>query len=106
MQIRGGTAGKKVRAAAATTLHTHGHVHPTRAAAAGEDFTGAANRDAVAYWSDWRPDDVGAVNGRRCIRVVASMFLQVDQLCRQEAVAAVVNAVTEAMVEKRVDTQG
>ncbi len=58
------------------------------------------------YWPDWRPDDAGAVNGRRCIRVIASMFLQVDQLCHQEAVAAVMNAVTEAMVEKRVDTQG
>ncbi|MBV9059276.1 MAG: maleylpyruvate isomerase N-terminal domain-containing protein [Pseudonocardiales bacterium] len=61
----------------------------------------AADRDAVTYWQDWRPDDVGAANGRRFTRVVASMFLQIDQLCRLylETATAVVNAASCALVD-------
>ncbi|MGW7191815.1 maleylpyruvate isomerase N-terminal domain-containing protein, partial [Streptomyces sp. NPDC054838] len=41
----------------------------------------APDRDAVSYWADWGPDPLGAANGRRFNRVVASMFLHVEQLC-------------------------
>ena len=68
----------------------------------------AADRDAVTYWQDWRPDDVGAANGRRFTRVVASMFLQIDQLRRLylETATAVVNAASCALVDGHVETQG
>ncbi|MFJ8142265.1 maleylpyruvate isomerase N-terminal domain-containing protein [Streptomyces sp. NPDC096013] len=66
------------------------------------------DRDAVTYWEDWRPDPVGAANGRRFTRVVASMFLRVDQLCElySETAAAVVNAAASAAVDQPVATQG
>ncbi|MFJ6723139.1 maleylpyruvate isomerase N-terminal domain-containing protein [Streptomyces sp. NPDC091259] len=53
---------------------------------------GMPDRDAVTYWADWRPGTVGAANGRRYNRVVASMFLHVEQLCElyAETAAAVV----------------
>jgi len=41
---------------------------------------GPADRDAVTYWQDWRPNPVGAANGRRWSRVGASMFLDFRQL--------------------------
>lgn len=52
------------------------------------------DRDAVTYWEDWRPEPVGAANGRRFNRVVASMFLRVGQLCElySDTTAAMVHA--------------
>ncbi|WP_190183764.1 maleylpyruvate isomerase N-terminal domain-containing protein [Streptomyces cirratus] len=66
------------------------------------------DRDAVTYWEDWRPEPVGAANGRRFNRVVASMFLQVDQLCElySETVAAMVDAAAGASAGRPVATQG
>ncbi|WP_053703389.1 hypothetical protein [Streptomyces sp. WM6368] len=66
------------------------------------------DRDAVTYWEDWRPDAVGAANGRRFTRVVASMFLHVDQLCElySQTVAAVVDAAAGAAPDQYVATQG
>lgn len=67
-----------------------------------------ADRDAVTYWQDWRPDDIGAANGRRFTRVVASMFLRIEQLREWylETAQAVVNAAATAAVEDRIETQG
>lgn len=42
--------------------------------------SGPPDRDAVTYWRDWRPNPLGAANGRRWIRVSASMFLDFGQL--------------------------
>lgn len=69
---------------------------------------GVPDRDAVTYWADWRPGTVGAANGRRFNRVVASMFLHVEQLCElyAETVAAVVHAAAGAAVDRPVATQG
>lgn len=66
------------------------------------------DRDAVSYWTDWRPEPVGAAAGRRFTRVVASMFLQVDQLCTwySETAAAAVNAAAGAAGGQLVATQG
>ncbi|WP_079403202.1 maleylpyruvate isomerase N-terminal domain-containing protein [Streptomyces sp. 3211] len=66
------------------------------------------DRDAVTYWEDWRPDAVGAANGRRFTRVVASMFLHVDQLCElySQTVAAVVDAAAGVAPDQYVATQG
>jgi hypothetical protein len=69
---------------------------------------GAADRDAVTYWSDWAPDPDGAARGRRHTRVVASLFLVWDQLRSQyvETVAAVRHAAAAADPTVRVRTQG
>lgn len=66
------------------------------------------DRDAVTYWEDWRPEPVGAANGRRFNRVVASMFLRVDQLCElySGTAAAMVNAAAGAAADQPVATQG
>lgn len=40
----------------------------------------APDRDAASYWGDWGPDPFGAANGRRFVRVVASMFGEWTQL--------------------------
>ncbi|MEU6894658.1 maleylpyruvate isomerase N-terminal domain-containing protein [Streptomyces sp. NPDC046557] len=68
----------------------------------------APDRDAVGYWADWRPGTVGAANGRRFNRVVAGMFLHVEQLCElyAETAAAVVDAATGAALDRPVATQG
>ncbi|MFF0187573.1 maleylpyruvate isomerase N-terminal domain-containing protein [Streptomyces sp. NPDC005244] len=69
---------------------------------------GPADRDAVTYWQDWRPDSVGAANGRRWARVSASMFLHFDQLrdLYLETAAGTVTAAAEADPERHVATQG
>lgn len=68
----------------------------------------AVDRDAITYWQGWRADNVGAANGRRFTRVVASMFLQVDQLRELylQTATAVLNAAPSATVEDRIETQG
>ncbi|MFD8388009.1 maleylpyruvate isomerase N-terminal domain-containing protein [Streptomyces sp. NPDC059680] len=67
-----------------------------------------ADRDAVTYWQDWRPDTLGAANGRRWVRVNASMFLDFGQLqgLYLETLAAVVRAAEAADPARRVGTQG
>lgn len=67
-----------------------------------------ADRDAVTYWQDWRPEPESAANGRRFTRVVAGMFLHVDQLCElySETTAAVVHAAAGAAADQLVATQG
>ena len=69
---------------------------------------GPADRDAATYWRDWRPDDVGAANGRRFTRIVASMLLQVNQPRELylETAQAVVKAAATATVEDLIATQG
>jgi Mycothiol maleylpyruvate isomerase N-terminal domain len=69
---------------------------------------GPADRDAVTYWQDWRPDSVGAANGRRWSRVGASMFLHFHQLRELyvETAAATVTAAAAADTERRISTQG
>ena len=70
----------------------------------------AADRDAVRYWADWQPDPAGtaAASGRRFTRVVASMFLHVEQLRELyvETAAAVVRAAADADPGRLVATQG
>jgi uncharacterized protein (TIGR03083 family) len=68
----------------------------------------APDRDAVTYWQDHQPSDVGAANGRRFTRVVASMFLKVDQLRELylETAAAVVTAAAVTVPEESLATQG
>ncbi|NUS75408.1 MAG: hypothetical protein HOV70_04310 [Streptomyces sp.] len=69
---------------------------------------GPADRDAVTYWRDWRPDPVGAANGRRWIRVGASMFLDFGQLRELylETAAATVTAAAATAPDRLVATQG
>ncbi|WP_228048483.1 maleylpyruvate isomerase N-terminal domain-containing protein [Streptomyces justiciae] len=69
---------------------------------------GPADRDAVTYWRDWRPDPVGAANGRRWSRVGASMFLDFRQLRELylETAAATVHAAEAAAQDRLVATQG
>ena len=70
--------------------------------------TGEVDRDAVTYWTDWTPDETAAANGRRYVRVGASMFLLWDQLrdlCLDTA-AAVAHAVAHADPAQPVRTQG
>jgi hypothetical protein len=69
---------------------------------------GPVDRDAVTYWRDWRPDSVGAANGRRWVRVSAGMFLDFSQLrdLYQETVAATVTAAAAADPARPVGTQG
>ena len=70
----------------------------------------AADRNAVTYWSDWQPDPtgVGAAAGRRFTRVVASMFLHVEQLRELylETAAAVIHAAETVKPEGLIATQG
>ncbi|MBY8882301.1 maleylpyruvate isomerase N-terminal domain-containing protein [Actinacidiphila acidipaludis] len=69
---------------------------------------GPADRDATTYWADWRPDTTGAANGRRYVRVCASMFLVFDQLRELylETAAAVVTAAAQADPGRLIATQG
>ncbi|MEE4540528.1 maleylpyruvate isomerase N-terminal domain-containing protein [Streptomyces sp. V4-01] len=69
---------------------------------------GPADRDAVSYWADWRPDTAGAANGRRYARVCAGMFLVFDQLraLYLETAAAVVTAAGRADPRALAGTQG
>ncbi|GGW70758.1 maleylpyruvate isomerase [Streptomyces lucensis JCM 4490] len=69
---------------------------------------GPADRDAVTYWQDWRPNTTGAANGRRWARVNASMFLDFGQLrgLYLETLAAVVHAARAADPARHVTTQG
>lgn len=66
------------------------------------------DRDAVTYWQDWRPNPVGAANGRRWARVNASMFLDFGQLrdLYLETLAALVHAAAVTDPARRVATQG
>ncbi|CAM5597609.1 maleylpyruvate isomerase N-terminal domain-containing protein [Streptomyces aurantiogriseus] len=66
------------------------------------------DRDAVTYWQDWTPDPAGAANGRRRVRVNASMFLDFDQLrgLYLETTAATVTAAAAADLARPVATQG
>ncbi|MGW1071133.1 maleylpyruvate isomerase N-terminal domain-containing protein [Streptomyces aureus] len=70
--------------------------------------SGPADRDAVTYWQDWKPDTAGAANGRRWARVSASMFLDFHQLRELylETAAATVTAAALADPERHVSTQG
>jgi hypothetical protein len=70
--------------------------------------TQAPDRDGITYWKDWAPDPVGAANGRRFTRVVASMFLQWPQLQELflETTAAVASAARGAAPDLCVATQG
>ncbi|MFE5399902.1 maleylpyruvate isomerase N-terminal domain-containing protein [Streptomyces sp. NPDC056580] len=67
-----------------------------------------ADRDAVTYWTDWRPDAPGAANGRRWARVSASMFLDFGQLrdLYTQTVTAAGHAAACADPAARVATQG
>jgi hypothetical protein len=69
---------------------------------------GEPDRDAVSYWSDWAPDEAGAAQGRRHVRVGASMFLVWDQLrdLYLETASAVVEAASRADAAALVRTQG
>nr|WSY57591.1 hypothetical protein OG999_02670 [Streptomyces sp. NBC_00886] len=70
--------------------------------------SGPADRDAVTYWQDRRPDPVGAANGRRWSRVGASMLLdfrQLREVCLETA-AATVTAAAATDPALRVSTQG
>jgi uncharacterized protein (TIGR03083 family) len=69
---------------------------------------GPADRDAVTYWQDWRPNPVGAANGRRWSRVGASMFLDFRQLraLYLETATATVTAAAAADPDLLVSTQG
>src|SRR3954453_3533284 len=66
------------------------------------------DRDAVTYWLDWAPDPVGTANGRRYVRVAASMFSDWEQL--RDLYVATATAVSEALAnfppDRRVRTQG
>ncbi|MFF9151601.1 maleylpyruvate isomerase N-terminal domain-containing protein [Streptomyces sp. NPDC014846] len=69
---------------------------------------GDTDRDAVTYWRDWRPYTTGAANGRRWVRVNASMFLDFGQLrdLYLDTLAAAVHAADAADPARRVATQG
>ncbi|MFF9091380.1 maleylpyruvate isomerase N-terminal domain-containing protein [Streptomyces sp. NPDC014991] len=69
---------------------------------------GPADRDAVTYWRDWRPDTAGAANGRRWVRVNGSMFLDFGQLrgLYLETLAAAAHAAATARPGTLVATQG
>ncbi|MGW3328857.1 maleylpyruvate isomerase N-terminal domain-containing protein [Streptomyces virginiae] len=69
---------------------------------------GPVDRDAVTYWSDWRPGNEGAANGRRWARVSAGMFLHFHQLrgLYLETAAATLNAATATDPGLLVSTQG
>ncbi|MFI6035046.1 maleylpyruvate isomerase N-terminal domain-containing protein [Streptomyces sp. NPDC051315] len=66
------------------------------------------DRDAVTYWHNWSPAPVGAANGRRWVRVSASMFLDFGQLrdLYLETAAATVTAAAAADLARPVSTQG
>jgi hypothetical protein len=66
------------------------------------------DRDGATYWLDWAPDPVGAANGRRFVRVAASMFSDWDQLrdLYLETAAAVPEALAGLAPDRRVRTQG
>lgn len=66
------------------------------------------DRDGATYWTDWAPDPVGAAAGRRYVRVLASMFLELDALrgLYLETSAAVVRAASAAQPDAVVATQG
>lgn len=69
------------------------------------------DRNAVTYWADWRPtpsSSAGAASGRRFARVVAGMFLHVDQLCESyvETARAAAHAASGADPRQPVATQG
>jgi Mycothiol maleylpyruvate isomerase N-terminal domain len=66
------------------------------------------DRDAVTYWQDWGPDEQSAANGRRHVRVAASMFLVWDQLrdLYLETAHAVLHAADHATPSATVRTQG
>ncbi|GAA2647912.1 MULTISPECIES: maleylpyruvate isomerase N-terminal domain-containing protein [Streptomyces] len=69
---------------------------------------GPADRDAVTYWSDRRPDREGAANGRRWARVSAGMFLHFGQLrgLYLETAAATLNAAAATDPGLLLSTQG
>src|SRR3954447_3504461 len=62
------------------------------------------DRDAVTYWLDWAPDPVGTANGRRYVRVAASMFSDWEQL--RDLYVATATAVSEALASLPPDRRG
>ncbi|MFI2205355.1 maleylpyruvate isomerase N-terminal domain-containing protein [Streptomyces sp. NPDC020192] len=66
------------------------------------------DRDAVTYWQDWAPNTTGAANGRRWVRVSATMFLDFGQLrgLYLETLAAAVHAAEATDPARPVATQG
>lgn len=69
---------------------------------------GAPDTDAVSYWEDWKPDRPGAANGRRWVRVSASMFPEFGQIrdVYLETSAAAIVAAAEVKPDQAVTTQG
>lgn len=67
-----------------------------------------ADRNSVTYWQNFQPNTVGAANGRRWVRVSASMFLDFGQLrdLYLETAAATLTAASAADPERLVATQG
>lgn len=67
-----------------------------------------ADRNSVTYWQQFRPGTVGAANGRRWVRVGASMLLDFGQLRELylETAAATVVAASAADPDRIVATQG
>jgi uncharacterized protein (TIGR03083 family) len=70
--------------------------------------SGPADRTAVTYWQDWRPDEDGAADERRRVRVSASLFQDWRQLRDRylETAAAAVTAAGAAPPDGLVATQG
>jgi Mycothiol maleylpyruvate isomerase N-terminal domain len=68
----------------------------------------AADTDAVGYWSGWGADPVADANGRRFVRVTASMFREWEQLraLHEETAQAVVHAASLSDPDHVVATQG
>lgn len=64
--------------------------------------------DDVTYWADWGVDESGAANGRRYVRVVASMFDDWSQLRGEylDTMAALVHALAGSRPADAVRTQG
>ncbi|MEU0054411.1 maleylpyruvate isomerase N-terminal domain-containing protein [Streptomyces sp. NPDC006309] len=69
---------------------------------------GPADRDAVTYWRDRRPDTAGAANGRRRVRVNGCMFLDFGRPrgLYVETPAAAAHAAATVPPGTRVATQG
>ena len=67
-----------------------------------------ADRDAVTYWKDWKPDPTAAANGRRFVRVAASMFLHYEPLrdLSRDTLEAVRDAAKQVPQAQRLRTQG
>ncbi|WP_437086550.1 maleylpyruvate isomerase N-terminal domain-containing protein [Streptomyces sp. enrichment culture] len=69
---------------------------------------GPVDRDAVSYWSDWRPGTEGAADDRRRARVSAGLFMHFRQLrdLYLETAAATLHAAAATDPGLPVSTQG